>query len=130
LKRKTMTKHNTKSQLLELFLFYFIFLIYGEEICLSYFFYLRGCPGQLARTTTNPTAHWIPCKPNEHVRHREDDKRAHKNSNREAMERDKLFPPPGQDPQCMFIPINMSPPCHFLMSHVFQPWAPGCFLNS
>ena len=23
----------------------------------SFFFYLRGCPGQLARTTTNPTAH-------------------------------------------------------------------------
>jgi len=28
------------------FLFFFFFFIY-----------LRGCPGQLARTTTNPTAH-------------------------------------------------------------------------
>jgi len=64
------------------------------------FIYLRGCPGQLARTTTNPTAHWIPCKPSGHVRHRGGDRRAHEGSNPGGAEGDKPLPPPGQDPQC------------------------------
>jgi len=54
-----------------------------------YIYYLRGCPSQLARTTTNFTAHWTPCKPNEHIRYRESDRYAHKNSNLEATREDK-----------------------------------------
>jgi hypothetical protein len=45
------------------------------------FFYLCGCLGQLARTTTNLTAHWTPCKPSRHVRHHEDNRHAHEDSN-------------------------------------------------
>jgi hypothetical protein len=51
-----------------------------------FFFDLRGCPGQLARTTTNLTAHWTPCKPSKHVRHRGGDRRAHEDSNQERQE--------------------------------------------
>jgi hypothetical protein len=29
----------------------------AEEFLFFFFFDLRGCPGQLARTTTNPTVH-------------------------------------------------------------------------
>jgi len=65
-----------------------------------FFFDLRGCPGQLARTTTNPTAHWTPCKPSEHVRHRGGDRCAHEDSNPGVVEGDKPLPPPGQDPRC------------------------------
>ena len=68
-----------------------------------FFFDLRGCPGQLARTTTNPTAHWTPCKPNEHIRHRGDDRRAHENSNPGTTGGDKPLLPPGQDPQCQVL---------------------------
>jgi len=54
-----------------------------------FFFYLRGCPSQLARTTTNSTTHWTPCKLNEHIRHRKNDRHTHKNSNPEATREDK-----------------------------------------
>jgi hypothetical protein len=67
------------------------------------FFDLRGCPGQLARTMTNPTTHWTPCKPSGHVRHRGDDRRAHEDSNPGAAGGDKPLPPPGQDPRCMLM---------------------------
>jgi hypothetical protein len=67
-----------------------------------FFFDLRGCSGQFARTTTNFTAHWTPCKPSGHVRHRGGDRRAHEGSNLGAVEGDKPLPPPGQDPQCFF----------------------------
>jgi hypothetical protein len=63
-----------------------------------FFFYLRGCPGQLARTTTNPTAHWTPCKPSGHVRHSGDDRRAHENSNPGAAGEDKPLLPPRPRP--------------------------------
>ena len=64
-----------------------------------FFFYLRGCPDQLARTTTNPTAHWTPYKPSEHVKYRGGNMRTHESSNPGAVEGDKPLPPPGQDPQ-------------------------------
>ena len=86
-------------------------LLYTSELITSYlidlifFFDLRGCPGQLARTTTNPTAHWTPCKPNEHVRHREVDRRAHEDLNPGAAGGDKPLLPPGQDPQCYLIDL-------------------------
>jgi hypothetical protein len=66
-----------------------------------FFFDLCGCLDQLARTTTNPTAHWTPCKPSRHVRHREDDRRTHENSNPETAEEDKPLPPPAKYPQCI-----------------------------
>jgi hypothetical protein len=69
---------------------------------LLFFFDLCGCPGQLARTTTNLTVHWTPCKPSGHVRHHEGDKYAHESSNSGAAEGDKPLSPPGQDPQCFF----------------------------
>jgi len=65
-----------------------------------FFFYLCGCLGQLARTTTNPMTHWTPCKPSGHVRHRGGDKHAYKDSNPGA-EGDKPLPPPAKDPQCI-----------------------------
>ena len=68
---------------------------------LFFLFDLRGCPDQFARITTNLTAHWTPCKPSGHVRHRGDDRRAHESSNLEAVEKNKLLPSPGQDPQCI-----------------------------
>jgi hypothetical protein len=68
-----------------------------------FFFYLRGCPGQLARTTTNPTAHWTPCKPSGHVRHHGGDRRAHEDSNPGAAGGDKPLLPPGQDLQCWLV---------------------------
>ena len=69
--------------------------------CLHFFYYLRECAGQLARTTTNPTIHWTPCKPNRHVKHRGGDRHAHKDSNLGAAGEDKPLPPLGQDPQCI-----------------------------
>jgi hypothetical protein len=69
----------------------FIFLV---------FFYLRGCPGQFACTTTNPTVHWISCKPSEHVRHRGDDRRAQGGSNPDVEEGNKSLPPLGQYLKC------------------------------
>jgi len=76
-----------------------------NKVFIAYFFFyfffdLRGCPGQLARTTTNPMAHWTPCKPSGHVRHRGGDRHAHEDSNPGAAGGDKLLLPPGQDPQC------------------------------
>jgi hypothetical protein len=65
-----------------------------------FFFYLHGCPGQLARTMTNPTAHWTSCKPSEHVRHRGDDRRAQGDSNPGAEEGNKSLPPLGQYLKC------------------------------
>jgi hypothetical protein len=67
------------------------------------FIYLRGCLGQLARTTTNPMAHWTSCKPNEHVRHRGGDRRAQWGSNPGAEEGNKPLPPLGQDLKCFLI---------------------------
>jgi hypothetical protein len=64
------------------------------------FFYLRGCPGQLARTTTNPTAHWTSCKPSEHVRYRGDDKHAQRSSKPVAEKGNNSLPPLGQDLKC------------------------------
>jgi len=74
-------------------------------IIIIFFFDLRGCPGQLAHTTTNPMAHWTPCKPSGHVRHRGGDRRAHEDSNPGAAGEDKPLLPPGQDPQCIIIII-------------------------
>jgi hypothetical protein len=48
------------------------------------FFLFMWVSGQLARTTTNLTAHWTPCKPSRHVKHREDDRHAHEDSNPET----------------------------------------------
>lgn len=48
------------------------------------FFLFSGCPGQLARMTTDLTAHWTSCKSSEHVRHHKDDRRAQENSNPDA----------------------------------------------
>ena len=89
-------------------------LVYGSilfdwEVWI-FFFNLCRYPGQLARTTTNFTAHWTPCKPSGHVKHRECDRRAHEDSNSWAAKGDKLLPPPNQGPQCMsfFFFVNMS----------------------
>jgi hypothetical protein len=77
-------------------------LIKRGDLLLIYFFYLRGCSGQFARTTTNLTAHWTPCKPNKYVRYRGSDRYSHKSLNPGAAEGDKPLPLPGQDPQCSF----------------------------
>jgi hypothetical protein len=82
-----------------LVLVFFFFLKKKKLEAIFFFFDLRGCPGQLARTTTNLTAHWTPCKPSGYVRHRGGDRRAHEDSNPGAVEGDKPLPPPGQDPQ-------------------------------
>jgi len=85
-----------------------------------FFFNLRGCSDQLARTTTNPTVHWIPCKPSGHVRHRGDDRHAHENSNPGAAGKDKPLPPPGQDPRCSVQPFFSSPLMQYLTLHYME----------
>jgi len=81
----------------------------SKETCIEHkswnnyhFFFvdLRGCPGQLARTTINLTAHWTSCKPSGYVRHRRGDRRTHEDSNSGAAGEDKPLPPPDQDPRC------------------------------
>jgi hypothetical protein len=67
-----------------------------------FFFFLRGCPGQFARTTTNLTTHWISCKPSEHVRHRRSDRHAQWGSNPGAEEGNKPLQPLGQDFKWIF----------------------------
>ena len=73
--------------------------MYSQNLAV-FFFYLCGCPGQLARTKTNPTAHWISCKPSEHVRYRGDNRHAHGSLNPGGVERNKSLPPLGQDLKC------------------------------
>ena len=65
------------------------------------FIYLRRCPGQLARITTNLTAHWTLCKPSGHIKHRGDDRHAHEDSNSRAAEWNKLLP----QPCCLFVAL-------------------------
>jgi hypothetical protein len=89
-----------------------------------FFFDLRGCPGQLARTTTNLTAHWTPCKLSGHVRHRGGDRHAHENSNPGAAGGDKPLLPPGQDPQCYRAMILI------LKLHDNKTWSFWLFYNN
>ena len=56
--------------------------------------------GQLARTTTNPAAHWTSCKPSEYVKHHGDDRRVQGGSNPGAEEGNKSLLPLGQYLQC------------------------------
>ena len=65
-----------------------------------YYYYLRGCPGQLAHTTTSLTAHWTSCKPSEHVRHHGGNRHAQGGSNPDAEEGNKSLPPLGQYLKC------------------------------
>jgi hypothetical protein len=39
-----------------------------------------GCPGQLARTVSNPRTYWTPCKPSRQVRHCGNNMRAQRES--------------------------------------------------
>ena len=82
-----------------------------KQVIFFLFFDLRGCLGQLARTTTNPTTHWTPCKPSEHVRHRRGDRHAHEDSNPEAAGGDKPLLLPGQDPRCYLFNFTMRCRC-------------------
>jgi hypothetical protein len=67
---------------------------------LFFYYYLRGCPGQLAHTTTSLTAHWTSCKPSEHVRHHGGNRHAQGGSNPGAEEGNKSLPPLGQYLKC------------------------------
>jgi hypothetical protein len=53
---------------------------------MDFFFWFTWVSGQLARTTTNPTAHWTSCKPSEHIKYHGSDRHAHENSNPEQWE--------------------------------------------
>jgi len=62
-----------------------------------FFFYNPGYPGQFTLTTTNLRVHWISCKPNGHVRHREDDRYVQKGSNLDTKKGNKSLPPRDHD---------------------------------
>ena len=49
-------------------------LFYYKITYILFFFDNPGCPGQLTRTTTNPSAYWTSCKPSRQVRHCRDDR--------------------------------------------------------
>jgi hypothetical protein len=66
--------------------------VYICSLCLFFFFYNSGCPGQSTRTTTNPRAHWTPCKPSRQVRYRGSDKYARWGLNSGCRSRKTLSP--------------------------------------
>jgi len=54
---------------------------YEDAVTCSFFFFYVGCPGQLTRTTTIPHGPLDILQAQEQVRHRGDDRRAHRGSN-------------------------------------------------
>jgi hypothetical protein len=49
--------YNRRSQVMVFFFQKIIIILLKKIFIFLVFFYLRGCPGQFACTTTNPTAH-------------------------------------------------------------------------
>ena len=113
----------------------FIYVLFRrkKKLFFIYLFIYMGCPGQLTRTTTIPHSPLDILQAQEQVRHRGDDRRAHRGSN-PGRERNKSHDWPQQlDPQvllggreeepekALFIFFQVSPSFNTTLMTVYSP---------